>query len=82
MQPQKLIKDLQDIQTATNKITIASAAVSHATGEFIEFLGSDEDLANAAKYTTQLMPCLKALTDALEDYTRVAIRLYRGGHCE
>lgn len=78
-QPQELIQNLQDIQTATNKITLASAAVSSTTGDFIEFLGSGEDLANAPSYTEPLASCIKALTCALDEYVKAAVQLYRGG---
>lgn len=81
MQPQDLVNNLQDIQLAANRISISSAGVSHAIGDMLEFLGSGEDLVNMPKYAKQLSDCIRLLTEALEDYAKIALRMDRGdGH--
>lgn len=82
MQPQELVKNLQDIQMATNKISITSAGLGHAIGNTLKFLGSDEDLTNMPGYVAQLGPCINALTDALNDYIEAVTRFHGGGHRE
>lgn len=78
MQPLELLERLKNLQGAANTLTITSAAVSKAIGEYAEFLGSDADFADLPVYAARLQRCIVAHADALEKYCKAASILAGG----
>jgi len=78
MQPQDFLERLTGLQAAANNVTITCATLSHYVGEYVEFLGSGEDFANAHKYVEQIQRCLNANAQALKQYCDATAHLAGG----
>lgn len=78
MQLPELLRRLQNLQTAANKITITSAALSCTIGEHIRCLNDCIDICVAHDQAAKMQKCLNAIQDALMGYCDAAAALARG----
>lgn len=81
MQPPEVLASMKNLQMMSNRVTIAHAAVSHAIGEYLAFLGSDRDWGDIGQYTEALALSMKESADSLLAYMEATKRLERSmGH--
>ena len=80
MSPQELLNSLIEIQQASNLVTITHASLSHSLGEFIAFLGSDDDFNNIAKYRDAVNRHLYACSESLDRFCKTVTKLTGGNN--
>lgn len=79
MQPQEVVASMKNLQATANRVTIAHAAVSHALGEYLAFLG-DYGITNfrdASEYTEAITRCMHESANSLLAFIDATKRLDR-----